>query len=116
MDSQDIAGGDAVSGQVIKVPRNAGKYARERRKELGMTQRELAERAGVSERTIYSFELGEKPGMHLNKLLAVYGALDLSLVAERADPVGAPGQGNPSQERVIADFLAQMGGGSHGRD
>lgn len=101
--------------QVINIPRNAGKYARERRKELGMTQRELAEKSGVSERTIYSFELGEKPGMHLNKLLAIYRALGLSLVVERVDPVDVPGQDGPFQERVIADFLAQMGGGSHGQ-
>ncbi len=101
---------------LIAIPRNAGTYARERRKEPGMTQRELARRSGVSERTIYSFELGEKPGMHLNKLLAVYRALGLSLVAERVDPVDAPGQDGRSQEQVIADFLAQMGRSSHGQD
>ena len=63
-----------MSGQAVIIPGNAGKYAPERRKELGMTQRELARRSGVSEHTICSFELGEKPGMHLNKLLAVYRA------------------------------------------
>lgn len=105
-----------MGGQVIKISRNAGKYARERRKELGMTQRELAERSGVSERTIYSFELGEKPGMHLNKLLAVYRALGLSLVAKRVDPIDAASQDGPPQEQVIADFLAQMSGDTHGHD
>lgn len=105
-----------MDGRVIAISRNAGKYARERRKELGMTQRELAKKSGVSERTIYSFELGEKPGMHLNKLLAVYRALGLSLVAEKIDPVDESGEDGPSQEQAIADFLAQMAGGSHGRD
>ena len=104
-----------MGGKVIHIPRNAGKYALERRKELGMTQRELARRSGVSERTIYSFELGEQPGMHLNKLLAVYQALGLSLVVERVDPVDAPGQDGRSQEQVIADFLAQMDRDSHGQ-
>lgn len=105
-----------MDGRVIAISRNAGKYARERRKELGMTQRELAKKSGVSERTIYSFELGEKPGMHLNKLLAVYRALGLSLVAEKIDPVDESGKDGSSQEQAIADFLAQMAGGSHGRD
>lgn len=105
-----------VSGHVINIPGNAGKYAKERRKKLGMTQRELARRPGVSERTICSLELGEKPGMHPNKLLAIYQALGLSLVAEESSPVDAPGQDGPSQERAIADFLAQVGGGSCGRD
>ena len=103
-----------MGGQVIGIPRNAGKYARERRKELGMTQRELAQRSGVSERTIYSFELGEKPGMHLNKLLAIYRALGLSLVVERIDPTDAANQDELSQEQIIANFLAQVGGISRG--
>lgn len=103
-----------MDGQVIGIPRNAGKYARERRKELGMTQRELAQRSGVSERTIYSFELGEKPGMHLNKLLAIYRALGLSLVVERIDPTDAANQDELSQEQIIANFLAQVGGISRG--
>ena len=105
-----------MDGRVINIPRNAGKYARERRKELGMTQRELAQRSGVSERTIYSFELGDKPGMHLNKLLAIYQVLGLSLVAEKVDPADVPDQNAPSQEQAIADFLAQVGGGSHGKN
>lgn len=105
-----------MDGRTITIPRNAGLYARERRKELGLTQRELAERAGVSERTIWSFELGEKPGMHLNKLLSVYRSLGLSLVVEKVDPPDASGCDVPSKEQMIADFIAQMGGGSHGQD
>ena len=105
-----------MGGRAIHIPRNAGKYALERRKELGMTQRELAQRSGVSERTIYSFELGEKPGMHLNNLLAIYRALGLSLVVERADPADVPSRDGRAQEQLIADFLAQMSGGSDGQD
>ena len=98
----------------IEIPRMAGMYARERRRELGLTQRELAERSGVSERTIYSFELGEKPGIHLNKLLAIYAALGLTLEVGTTSPVDLRESVRPSPEDAIDDFLARLDGGDHG--
>ncbi|MBR3317244.1 MAG: hypothetical protein IKG21_05440 [Atopobiaceae bacterium] len=52
--------------------------------------------------------------MHLNKLLAIYRALGLSLVVERIDPTDAANQDELSQEQIIANFLAQVGGISRG--
>lgn len=94
--------------RTIRLSRNAGKFARDRRKQLGLTQRELAQRSGVSERTIYSFELGEKPGIHLNKMLAVYEALGLVLMVDETDPAKPPTSAKQSKEQMIANFLAQI--------
>ena len=69
-----------------------------------------------SERTVYSFELGEKPGIHLSKMLAIYEALGLVLKVEVVDPPRLSGSEEPSSERVIADFLAQVKGDLYGTD
>ncbi len=70
----------------MSIPRMAGQYARARREELGLTKRELALRFGVSEKTICSFELGDKPNMHLGKPLAIYSALGLTLEVGITEP------------------------------
>ena len=54
---------------------------RARRKDLGLTQIELAELAGVSERFVMELEQG-KPTVRLDKLTAVLGAMGLTLRAE----------------------------------
>ena len=105
-----------MSSKTIRISRNAGRIARERRVQLGLTQREVAQRSGVSERTVYSFELGEKPGIHLSKMLAIYETLGLVLKVEVVDPPRLSGSGEPSSERVIADFLAQVKGDLYGTD
>lgn len=66
---------------VIAQPRSIGLAVRDRRRELGLTQAQLAQRAGVSVRLVVSLELGDAPGIQLNKLLAVLDALGLSLYA-----------------------------------
>jgi len=52
-----------------------------RRKELGLTQVEVAELAGVSDRFVMEFERG-KPTVRLDKLTAVLEAMGLTLRAE----------------------------------
>lgn len=64
-----------------------GYAIKDRRAELGMTQAQLAEAAGVSKRCLWSLELGQNPGVQLDKLTAVLGALGLELTV-----------GNPSDE------------------
>lgn len=63
----------------IPYPRNIGKLIRSQRKEQGLTQRQLAAKAGVSERLIASLELGDATGIRLDKLLPILDALELSL-------------------------------------
>ena len=54
---------------------------RARRKDLGLTQVEVAELAGVSERFVMELEQG-KPTVRLDKLTAVLGAMGLTLRVE----------------------------------
>lgn len=68
-----------------------GYVIKDRRAELGMTQAQLAEAAGVSKRCLWSLELGQNPGVQLDKLTAVLGALGLGLELELT-------VGNPSDE------------------
>ena len=70
-----------------------GYAIKDRRAELGMTQAQLAEAAGVSKRCLWSLELGQNPGVQLDKLTAVLGALGLELTV-----------GNPSDEPQAEQF------------
>ena len=66
----------------ISAPRQAGIYVRRAREAQGLTRAQLATAAGVSERLLASLELGDATGIRLDKLLAVFDALGLSLAAQ----------------------------------
>ena len=70
----------------ISAPRQAGIYVRRSREAQGLTRAQLAAAAGVSERLL---ELGDATGIRLDKLLAVFGALGLSLAAQ-GEKIAAP--------------------------
>lgn len=63
---------------------------RGRRKALGMSQQELASRAGVSRQWVSAFELG-RPGAELRLILRLLEALELRLSVDPLDeePDGA---------------------------
>ena len=63
----------------ITTARQAGQAVKDARLQVGLTQIQLAELAHVSTRLISSLELGDSPGIQLDKLLAIFGALDLEL-------------------------------------
>ena len=73
----------------ISVPRQAGIYVRCSREAQGRTRAQLAAAAGVSERLLASLELGDATGIRLDKLLAVFDALGLSL-AVQGEKIAAP--------------------------
>ena len=64
---------------IIETPRQVGLAVRKARKAEGITQKQLAKRAGVSERLVTALELGDATGIRLDKMLQVLSALDLSL-------------------------------------
>ncbi|MBM6942168.1 helix-turn-helix domain-containing protein, partial [Collinsella intestinalis] len=74
----------------VTIPRQAGIYVRRAREAQGLTRRQLAEAARVSERLLAALELGDAPGIGLDKLLAVLDALGLSLEVR-----GCPKASNP---------------------
>ena len=67
-----------------------------RRRELKLTQDELARRAGMSRRTINSIEAGDSD-VGLRRLLRMLAALDMSLKI-------TPGVGRPTEEELAAIF------------
>lgn len=71
-----------MSTQPISIPRQAGIYVRRSREAQGLTRAQLAIAAGVSERLLASLELGDATGIRLDKLLAVFDALGLQLLAQ----------------------------------
>lgn len=76
-----------------------GYAIKDRRAELGMTQAQLAEAAGVSKRCLWSLELGQNPGVQLDKLTAVLRALGLGLELT---------VGNPSDEsRKLSSWVSE---------
>lgn len=66
----------------VNIPRQVGLYVARSRKAQGITRAKLAELAGVSERLLASLEAGDATGIRLDKLLAVYDALGLSLLTQ----------------------------------
>lgn len=66
----------------ITTPRQAGIYVRQAREAQGITRAALAKKAGVSERLLASLELGDATGIRLDKLLAIFSAIGLALVAQ----------------------------------
>jgi HTH-type transcriptional regulator/antitoxin HipB len=63
---------------LVRTPEELGQLIRERRRELGLDQRSLAERVGVSRLWIIEFEKG-KPRAEIGLVLRTLNALELSL-------------------------------------
>lgn len=114
-----MGGEKNVDTMPISAPRQAGIYVRRAREAQGLTRAQLAGAAGVSERLLASLELGDATGIRLDKLLAVFDALGLSLMAqgekiaacdkvvERRVPRPAPSQSAPRPELAgISALLA----------
>lgn len=67
-----------------------GAQVRSRRRDLGLTQLEVAELAGVAARTVHAVEAG-KATLRLDALLCVLDAVGLHLFLERSgESVAAP--------------------------
>lgn len=74
-----------------EFPQRLAKVVRSRRQDFRLTQAELADLAGVSERFVRFLEHG-KPAVQLDSVRAVLNALGLDLGIERqrnAEPDGA---------------------------
>ena len=85
-----------MSDMTVSIPRQAGIFVRREREAQGRTRAQLARSAHVSERLLASLELGEAPGIQLDKLLAVCRALGLELCLRAT---GAPTQDeSPAQQ------------------
>lgn len=93
-----------VSEQPIEVSRQAGAYVRRAREHQGLTRRRLAQMAGVSERLLASLELGDATGIRLDKLLMVFEALGLALLA-RGEGISSQKEAEEAQPALKAQPL-----------
>jgi HTH-type transcriptional regulator / antitoxin HipB len=83
--------------------RDLAAVIRGRRKDLGISQAVLAERAGVSRKWVYEFEAG-KPTAEFGLLLRVIDALDLQLTAmTRSASPGAERDGRRFLDALIEE-------------
>lgn len=71
----------------ITGARDLGLYVRDRRRDLGMTQSDLAEAAGVSRRWLLDLETGKKT-TQMDLIFRTLDALGLTLEARPASPAG----------------------------
>ena len=86
-----------------------GYAIKDRRAELGMTQVQLAEAAGVSNRRLWSLELGQNPGVQLDKLTAVLGALGLELELTVGNPSDKPQAEQFESDSGRREFVGAQG-------
>ncbi len=97
-----------------------GYAIKDARAESGLTQAQLAEAAGISKRCLWSLELGQNPGVQLDKLLAVLRVLglDLRIVALAPSSVEAREEQVPtagsSEKTGDLDALSILTGGRDG--
>ena len=71
-----------MRGGPVRDPRQFGLALRQRRRELGLTQARVAERAGIRTATVSAVENGD-PGTKLSTVFALLVALDLELATRR---------------------------------
>jgi len=64
--------------KIARTPLQLGNYIRERRRELGLTQENLAAKVGVRQRTVSDIETSA--AARLDTVLRALAALDLELV------------------------------------
>lgn len=98
-----------------------GYAIKDARSKLNLTQAQLAEAAGVSKRCLWSLELGQNSGVQLDKLLAVFKALnlDLQIVAVEAPVVDATSNSTKNvsslpEKNSEIDALSILTGGKNG--
>lgn len=84
----------------IRTPLDLGLVIRDRRRKLGLSQTELARKAGVGRQWVVSIERG-KSRAEFGLLLRTLSALDLSLVTDAGERLP-----RPSADTVAVDIDA----------
>lgn len=72
-----------MDAHLIALPLQAGSAVRLERMSRKWTQKQLAEKAGVSERLVNALEAGDAKGIRHDKFMSIYGALDMRLFVQR---------------------------------
>lgn len=81
----------------------------EQRLNLGMTQAELADAAGVSRHLVSDLESGKATGISLGKLVRILDALGMRLQVKVGVPVSpSPSQAYPAELQKYANQIAEQ--------
>ncbi|MCF0104489.1 MAG: helix-turn-helix domain-containing protein [Eggerthellaceae bacterium] len=101
----------------VTFSRDIGRKVRERRLQKSLTQKQLAEAAGVSERLIRSLEIGESQGISLEKLLNILQEVELCLELVES-PSNRETSPYENYSRLLQSAVASWsdGSASKGRD
>lgn len=67
--------------QLVRSPKAFGAALRRRRNEKKLSQKELADRAGIQQRTVSVIESGVE-GARMSSIMSILRALDLELVVQ----------------------------------
>ena len=86
------AHGRMVPEMFVRTAKDLGTLARERRRQLGIDQADLAKRVGVSRRWVNLFEQGST-GSNLILVLRTLNALGITLIADVASDTANRGKG-----------------------
>lgn len=86
----------------LRNPTDVGLVIRERRKALGLDQRELARRLGVSRQWVVAVERG-KPGAGIGLVLRTLAILDLPLTVDLGQK--APPAPDPAGTQIDLDVI-----------
>lgn len=91
--------------------RYIGQEVRAARKSVGITQRQLAVLANVSERLVRSVEYGEAQNVSISKLASILGPLGLGLYVDNGTIAqGAPVTQDPSYGNLLRQAVAAWNG------
>lgn len=118
-----LAGKETFGGWLLDVPdffrhpgrmageldrERAAKYVVARRGSLGLTQEQLAESAGVTVKTIYNLEAGERwPQARTRSAIEMaleWQSGDLVRIAEGHEPTPMPGKGEAGLDTVLREL------------
>lgn len=86
------------------------KVLRERRVELGLTMKQVAEKAGVSESTVSRWESGDIANMTRDKVVALANALQVSpaVVMGWDEKAESPAEASDPQTEIFVKLLRRM--------
>ena len=94
--------GDIVKARHVRTPQRLGAAIRDARREAGLTQVQLAAKAGVSRAWLIEIEAGAGERAELGKVLATVHALALSVELSPLDDSGT------DAESTARDYLAGL--------
>jgi len=92
---------------ITELSKIIGDEVRLRRRQLGISQAQLAERAGVSKRLVVGLEGGEATQISLSRLVAIFDELGIQ-VEVSYDGEEAAAQEDPDDERLSPEIETSL--------